>query len=69
MEANVVSCLQLRDIQEALCGFSFFSRDAIWGRCKVKYALEFSTLVIWRIAAPVPGGGQWTCRCRPADEL
>lgn len=30
MEANVVSCLQLRDIQEALCCFSFLSRDVIW---------------------------------------
>lgn len=55
MEANVVSCLQLIDIQEALCCFSFFSREGIWGSCKEKYALEFTALVIWWIAAPVPG--------------
>lgn len=29
----------------ALCCFSFFSRDAIWGHYEVKYALEFFTLV------------------------
>lgn len=34
----------------------------------MKYALEFSTLVTWRIAAPAPGSGQWACRC-PADGL
>lgn len=41
MEANVVSYLQLRDIQEALCCF-FFGGG---GCCKVRYALESSTLV------------------------
>lgn len=46
----------------------FFLVGTLFGRCEVKYALEFSTLVTWQIAAPVPDSGQWACRC-PADGL